>query len=303
MRLIIARIFFYIFLLCMLAAGLMESLYIVHAGEQVIVKRFDSKINCVSEPGLHFKIPFVDKSGRVDTSTSRRVLYDSEYSAGIGAYSTVFITGDGKLVNVKASVQYCVRDALLYSVNEKNCENIIARTLESALRRNIRCWNLDTLIDGGPCISPSLLSDIREEGKTFNLGVYIESVEIQSIKVPISVRKQWLDTLNAVEQKENMQKEGEQYKIERLLYARLEAYRMEKEAEQYKIDRILTARGEMEGFRKIYEVCKNNKEAVKKMLYIETMERILQRVKSKYIIDSSSNEIPGYQGTDPMTLP
>jgi membrane protease subunit HflC len=28
----------------------------------------------------------------------------------------------------------------------------------------------------------------------------------------------------------------------------------------------------MEGFRKIYEVCKNNKEAVKKMLYIETME-------------------------------
>ena len=103
------------------------SLFTVYQTDQAIVVQFGEPIRVVTEPGLHFKVPFLQSVITVD----KRIL-DLENSA------QEVIASDQKRLVVDAFARYRVNDALKFYQTIGAIEGANARLstlLNSALRR------------------------------------------------------------------------------------------------------------------------------------------------------------------------
>ena len=104
-----------------------SSLFTVHQVEQSIVVRLGEPVRVVTEPGLHFKVPFIDSVIRID----KRIL-DLENPA------QEIIASDQKRLVVDAFARYRIKDSLRFyqTVATVQSANIqLATLLNSALRR------------------------------------------------------------------------------------------------------------------------------------------------------------------------
>ena len=82
-----------------------SAFYTIGEQEQAVVTTFGTP-SCVSEPGLHFKIPFVQKVKMVDTTIKGfSIGYDLNTGAAIPE-EALMITSDFNFVNVDFYVEY-----------------------------------------------------------------------------------------------------------------------------------------------------------------------------------------------------
>jgi membrane protease subunit HflC len=113
-------------LLVVLVVGY-SSMFTVQQTEQVLVVRLGEPVRVVTDPGLHFKAPFIDTAIRID----KRIL-DLENP------SQEVIASDQKRLVVDAFARYRIKDALRFyqSVGSIQAANIQLTTLlNAALRR------------------------------------------------------------------------------------------------------------------------------------------------------------------------
>ena len=86
-----------------------QSFYSVKEQEAAVLLTFGNA-ETVSEPGLHFKIPFVQQVEKVDTTIqSFAIGYDIDTNAAIEEES-LMITSDYNFINVDFYVEYQVSD-------------------------------------------------------------------------------------------------------------------------------------------------------------------------------------------------
>ncbi|MGB3367804.1 MAG: hypothetical protein WBA54_09960, partial [Acidaminobacteraceae bacterium] len=65
---------------------------------------------------------------------------------------------------------------------------------------------------------------------------------------------------------------------------------------------LAQANGDVENFLQVYEKYKVAKDITKERLYIETMESVLSKVNSKFIIDFNSDGVVKYLPLSPDAL-
>ena len=73
--------------------------------------------------------------------------------------------------------------------------------------------------------------------------------------------------------------------------ARGDAEKMIKEAEGYAIDRVNRAKGDASRFVDLWRQYTRAKDVTRRRIYMETMAKILPKIKQKYIIDENENGI------------
>lgn len=105
-----------------------SSLFTVNQTEQVLLVRLGEPVRVVTEPGLHFKAPFVDSVIQID----KRIL-DLEQA------SQEVIASDQKRLVVDAFARYRIKDALRFyqSVGTVQAANIQLTTLLNASLRRV----------------------------------------------------------------------------------------------------------------------------------------------------------------------
>jgi membrane protease subunit HflC len=91
-----------ILVLAMLFVG-MDGLYVVNEAEQAIVTQFGKPVGDVSEPGLHFKLPFVQKVSRFE----KRILkWDGDPNQ--------IPTKDKRFIWIDTTARWRIKDPLLF---------------------------------------------------------------------------------------------------------------------------------------------------------------------------------------------
>ena len=102
--------------------------YTIGEQEQAVVTTF-GRPEAVSEPGLHFKIPFIQKITKVDTTIKGLTIgYDAKTDWAIEEES-LMITSDYNFVNVDFYLEYKVNDPIKALYASKNPVAILKNSI------------------------------------------------------------------------------------------------------------------------------------------------------------------------------
>ncbi len=282
--------------LLLLAVG---GVYRIDEGQQGLLLTF-KEITDYKEPGVYWRIPFVQTVEKVSTAQIHTLELGFRSSgtdeSGSMSYTDVedealMLTGDDNLVRVEAVCQYSVQDPQAYLHESRDPEDTMKLAFETAMRRNIQNKALDDALLNKQDIEREVIPDFQAMLDSYGIGITVREIRIQNITVPEEVNAAYEDVNNAQNEKTRKLDEAERYENEVIPAARSEAYQMVQEAEAYKAEVIAQAEGDAANFTSVYEKYAQDKEITRRRLMIETMERILENAGSKTIVSGTDGEL------------
>lgn len=254
-----------------------SGLYTIQETDRGVITRF-GKLNHIVQPGLNWKLKFIDKVYTVNVETVRQL-----------AASGRMLTSDENVVHVEMNIQYRVANPSKYLFSVANPDDSLRQATDSALRGVIGKYSMDTILTEGRTI---IRSDTqRELEKTilpYDMGLRILDVNFQAARPPEEVKSSFDDAIAARENEQQYIREAESYANEVQPQSKGQAERIIENAYAYKIRSILEAQGEVMQFNQILSQYKAYPQVTKKRLYIETMEHIISNTRN-FIFNNETN--------------
>lgn len=279
--------------------GLYSSIYNLGNADQAVVQRFGEVVEIIDEPGIHFKMPLIDKVTSINVKDLRSIQYG--YRIATPATSTspatytdepeeaLVLTKGGFMVDVGAIVQYRITDAEAYLFNVDDQEDTVRLAFESVLRRNMQNKPLNVALVQKDDIAVEVLPELQSKLDAYGLGIRVSDVKLTDVLLPTEVQEAYDNVNIARNEKDSLELDAQKYSNEKLPKANADATVLINSARAYKETKIAQAKGDVLAFVQIYEKYKTSKEITMKRLYIEVMEKILTTTKNKYIIDLGSD--------------
>jgi membrane protease subunit HflC len=170
-----------------------SSVFTVQQTEQVLVLRFGEMVDVATEPGLHFKAPFIDAVVTID----KRIL-DLENS------SQEVIASDQKRLVVDAFARYRIKDALKFyqSVGSVQTANLqLGALLNAALRRVLGEVSFIQVVRDE---REQLMGKIRDQldREAGGYGIQVVDVRIRRADLPEANSKAVYDRMQSERQRE-----------------------------------------------------------------------------------------------------
>lgn len=252
--------------------------YQVDDAERAVVQRFGRFVE-VTEPGLHWRVPFpVDTVAKVNTNSVRQF-----------PYKTVMLTGDETLVALDLEVQYRAVDAKAFLFNVRDPEVTLGQVVSSALREGIGKTEIDDIIDGIPA---EMVTEMRALTQStldnYGTGITVISMNFKSVQFPDQVQDAQNDAIKAREDKETAIFAAQAYANDILPKARGQAARQIQEAEGHKARVVAQAEGETARFSKLLAEYQKAPGVTRERLYLDAMEAVLG-ANSKVIVSPKGN--------------
>ena len=270
-----------------------SSFYTIDPGEVGVIQRF-GKLSSYSDPGLHLKIPVVDKLTVVDVEKVRRIEigFRSDRSRISVVQESLMITKDENIVDAQAIIQWKIKDPGNYLFKVWNVESTIKSTAEVALRSSMGVTNIDdALTTGRDLIQSNTRAFLQKLLDSYSSGVAITDVKLQIVDPPEEVKDAFNEVVRAKEDKEKLINNAKGYFEDVIPKARGEAEKMIRQSEAYREQRISKAEGDVARFNQIYSEYRKDKETTKTRIYLEKMESILQRPKKVIGTDSAGGSL------------
>jgi membrane protease subunit HflC len=192
-----------------LALGVVGSsaMYTVDQTEQAIVMQFGNPLRQVREPGLHFKMPFIQDV----------VYYDSRI-LDLDPPSGQVILSDQKRINVDAFARYRITDPLRFFQalrTEAQFRDQVGRILNSSVRNSMARKSLDDLLSDKRL---SIMEEIQKRLalETQSYGIEILDVRIVRTDLPPEISQNVYDRMRSERVKEanQLRADGEKAKLE-----------------------------------------------------------------------------------------
>ncbi|NOZ20583.1 MAG: FtsH protease activity modulator HflK [Planctomycetes bacterium] len=289
-----------VIVLFLAAAGIyiMTGFYTVKPGEQGVVKRFGRILRTVN-PGANYRLPWpIDSVEIVNIGEVRRaevglLLPEHEHPAFLPE-KIQLLTGDENVINVEAIVHYQIKDAAryLYRVNFSE-ERLLHNAVTAALVELIGQIGVDDILTTEKIAAQGkILWKAQKVLDEYESGLQITAFNIKAIVPPTEVADAFRDVMTAREDKEQSINQAKGYSNSIIPEARGKAREMVSEAEGYRIRVVNEANGDATRFdAMLAEYQKNSKiyseDVTLHRLYLETMEKILPRMK-KYVLRAST---------------
>ena len=278
----------------LLVIGSSTCFYTVDDKQQAVVTTL-GKVSDITDPGLHFKLPFgIQKVDKVDVNVYQKIelgYSTDEYGNTASKESeSMMITGDYNIVNVDFFVEYKISDpvAFLYSSNDP--ELILRNLIQSQVRNVVGSSNVDSVLtDGKENIQmqvKELVSQILEE---YDIGLTLVDVRIQDSEPPtVEVIEAFKSVETAKQQAEAVVNEAVAYQNAQLPDAQAQADKLISNAEYLKTKRINEAIQQVAMFSAMYEEYAQNPDITQSRMYYEAISEILPDV--KLYINTASGE-------------
>ena len=171
--------------------SLISSFYTIEPGEVGVIQRF-GKLSSYSDPGLHLKIPFVDKLTKVNVEKVRRIEigFRSDRTRVSIIQESLMITKDENIVDAQAIIQWKVKDPGNYLFRVEKVEKTIKNTAEVALRSAMGVTLIDdALTTGRDEIQLKTREFLQELLDSYTSGVAITDVKLQIVDPPDEVKE------------------------------------------------------------------------------------------------------------------
>lgn len=266
--------------------ALTSSFYQVEAGEIAVIRTLGRESGR-ADPGLHFRIPLVQKVDIVNVSRIRRIEVGFRGDQPKPT-EALMLTGDENMVEAHMIVQYRVSEPSKYLFRLAAPEDALRSSAEVALRGIIGQTTIDDAITKGRGLvqedTRALLQKLMDD---YQSGITITEVKLQSVDPPAQVRDAFHEVVRAREKKEELINQARGYQEDVIPRARGEAEKQMREAEAFREERVLKAQGDARRFDAVYAEYKKAEGVTRKRLSIETLEQVLTRVQKKTIIDGS----------------
>jgi membrane protease subunit HflK len=274
---------------------LVTSVYTVQPEEVGVVLRL-GVYNRAAQPGLRFKIPFgIEKLFKLPVQRQLKAEFGfATPSAGVRRQTgsrghkteSAMLTGDLNAAVVEWVVQYRIADAENYLFRVRNVEQTFRDMTEAAMRRVVGDRTVNEVITiGRQAIEDQVKQDLQALCDTYQTGIRVDQVVLQDVNPPDPVRPSFNEVNQAEQERERLINEAQSQYNQVIPRAEGEAKRTIQEAEGYALDRVNRAEGDAARFRALYAEYRKAPEVTRQRIYLETMNEILPKAGSKFVID------------------
>lgn len=266
----------------MILQGVYASFYKITPGEVGVVLRL-GEYNRTSNPGLHFKFPYIDSLHKVDVEAIRK----EEFGFHNRYMESLMLTADKNVINVAWIVQYRVDDPRAYLFQIEDVRSAVRDLSESVTRRVVGNMDFDYVLSNRDLLAAEVKTELQKELRNLQAGLVVGQVQFQDINPPDKVKPAFNEVNEADQDMKRLVNEAEEIYNRKIPRARGNAKQIIEEAHGYAVARINDAKGESQRFLSILTEYKNAPEVTKKRMYLETMQKIMPTVESVYIMDKN----------------
>jgi membrane protease subunit HflK len=271
-----------------------SAIYTVQPEGKSVVKRF-GKVVSIKEPGLHFKIPFMDQQYFVPTE---RVLKEefgfrtklagqrTKYESKAYGEESLMLTGDLNVINVEWVLQYRIDDPNKFLHRVKDQRASIRDVSEAVMRRIVgNRIGSDVLTVGRVEIAALARIEMQKVFDSYDMGVHLSTIQLQDVTPPESVKPAFNSVNESRQEKERSINEAEKRRNQEVPKAQGEAQQIIAEAQGYAAERINLAKGEASRFKAIQTEYSQAPEVTRQRLYIEAMDKVISQVNKVYVVE------------------
>ena len=265
--------------------GALTCFYTVDDKQQAVVTTL-GRVTDITEPGLHFKLPFgLQQVEKVDVNVYQKIElgYTTNNDGSTSANNTesMMITGDYNIVNVDFFVEYKISDPVAYLYSSNDPELILRNLIQSQIRNVVGSSNVDSVLtDGKENIQMQVKELVSEILQKYDIGLTLVDVRIQDSEPPtVDVVEAFKSVETAKQQAEAVVNEAIAYQNAQLPNAQAQADQLINNAEYLKTKRINEAIEQVAMFSAMYEEYAQNPDITKSRMYYEAISEILPDVK------------------------
>ena len=265
--------------------GVLTCFYTVDDKQQAVVTTF-GKVSKITDPGLHFKLPFgIQKANKVDVNIYQKIelgyITNPDGTTTTNDDESTMITGDYNIVNVDFFVEYKITDPVQYLYSSTAPELILKNLIQSQVRNVVGSATVDSVLTIGKeniqMQVRELVTGILEE---YDIGLTLMDVRIQDSDPPTqAVIEAFKAVETAKQQAEAVVNDAIAYKNAQIPQAEASADKLLQNAEFLKQKRINEALEQVAMFTAMYKEYANDPEITRNRMYYEAISEILPGVK------------------------
>ena len=262
------------------------SVYNIQEQEQAVLTTLGTA-KAVTEPGLHFKIPLIQKVKKVNTTIQGFAIGYDQGDNVSEEEDSLMITSDYNFVNVDFFVEYKVADPVKAVYASEDPLLILQNITRSCIRTVIGSYDVDSVLTTGKNEIQSKVKEmIVSKLAQHDLGLSVVNVTIQDSEPPtIEVMEAFKAVETAKQGKETAINNANKYRNEKLPEATAQTDKILQVAESTKAQRVNEANADVAKFNAMYEEYVKNPEVTRKRMFYEAMEDVLPGM--KVIIDGT----------------
>lgn len=267
-----------------------NSTYEIKEQEQAVLITL-GRASAVTEPGLHFKIPFIQQVKKVNTTIQGfSIGYNTDNNA-VNEDESLMITSDFNFIDVDFYVEYRYSDPVKALYASKNPLEILRNISQSCIRTVIGSYPVDDVLTTGKNeIQAAIKEMILERLEEQDIGIQLVNITIQDSEPPTTEVMEAFKAVETAKQgKETALNNANKYRNEQIPSAQAKADGIIKDAEAQKTERINEATAQVARFNAMYEEYIKNPTVTKQRMFYEAMEEILPGL--KVIIESPDGDV------------
>ena len=279
---------------------LFGSFYSVGPDEVGVIRRF-GKYARTTNPGLHIKIPLIEKVDNVKVKyifkeefgfRTTRPGVISQYSSKEYFDESLMLTGDLNVIVVDWIVQFKIKDPVKLLFNIRNPQRTIRNISEAVMRQAVGDSTVNEVLTTRRVeINIYVQKKLQEILDSYDSGVQIVTVKLQDVNPPDEVKPSFNEVNEAKQEKEKVINQAWERYNKIIPKARGEAERTIRESEGYSLNRVNAAKGDAAKFIATWEAYKDAKDVTRKRLYLEALNEVLPKAGEKFIVDSEQKSI------------
>jgi membrane protease subunit HflK len=295
------------------ALALGTSWCLVAPGEVVVVRRLGRVVDPVWGPGLHWRFPLgIDRVDRIRADAVRQLTIGLAGPAGsdLEPGAGEVMTGDLNLLRFQATVQYRVGRPVDYVLRLGEVEPLLATSAEASVARALAARGVDAVLRSDrEAIARAVERDLQALADRYQSGVSILSVSLTDVRPPTEVEADFAAAQSAESERDRRINEARGY-VETTVTAAHAGAGAKREAAHATGERtVLLANAEAQRFHILQAEVQRSRSLTVRRLYIETMQSLLDGVKSKLVLPPGGevdltvlgvdDRLPNSRGNDP----
>lgn len=294
------HIFTVVVLIAALAILLFNTTYQIKEQEQAVLVTL-GKATAVTDPGLHFKIPFIQQVKKVNTTIQGFAIGYATDSNQVNEDESLMITSDFNFIDVDFYVEYRYSDPVKALYASVSPLDILKNISQSCIRTVIGSYPVDDVLTTGKNeIQATIKEMILERLDEQDIGIQLVNITIQDSEPPTAAVMEAFKAVETAKQgKETALNNANKYRNEQLPSAQAKADGIRKDAEAQKAERINEATAQVARFNAMYAEYVKNPAVTRQRMFYETMEEVLPGL--KLLIEGSDGSVQTFYPLESFT--
>ncbi|GAB5606255.1 FtsH protease activity modulator HflK [Sideroxyarcus sp. TK5] len=268
---------------------LASGFYIVDEGQRGVVLRFGKQVE-TTEAGPRWHLPYPVETVEIVHLSQVRTIevgYRDNVKNKV-LRESLMLTDDENIIDIQFAVQYFLKDPGAYLFNNRNPDENVRQSAETAIREVVGRSRMDfVLYEGREEVAGETTRLMQSILDRYNSGIVISKLTMQNAQPPEQVQAAFDDAVKAGQDRERQKNEGQAYANDVVPKAKGAAARLMEEAAGYKQSVIANAEGDASRFKQILAEYEKAPKVTRERMYIDMMQQIMTS-SSKVMIDQKN---------------